>query len=605
MVAAIPALFGPYRLIQALGPGHSVFLAVGPGPGGECVVRRPPSDRRNDAEFLSRFRRAAHLSRRLEHDGLVAVHDVGEVDGEPYLAEEFVEGHDLAEVLQRCAAETRRVPVVAALHIGCAIGRALTFLHEFDGLGLVHRRLQPAKVRIGFEGGVKLLDLASGRAADAVGALRPASLAEELPYLAPEQLADGPVDRRADIYALGAVLWETLAGCSLLSTIEGGQAELASASRDQVVERIRGHRPPAPSLFNPEVRADLDAVVMRALAKAPDQRFSIAADLERALLPMTGESGRDAAARLLNRLFDASREREQRAALLAGAAGRGSPAVRAEPFAGLSGSSIADLRAVRASGLSLASAPVTTSPSAEGTPATRSRSRTTVVSRNALWLRRFFGIFGAALVVAIAFNMYVTRRLDSAGMAGKAQEQLASGSALPPTGQARLPQASAVGPANLAPAATTATGLSPGESPAVRPSRGTEPSGPTPPPARLSRPVAAPTAGAPPIPGAGPDTPATRPRASGEGKKALHEARAAFERDDFSRAILQGRAALAAGEGSAHAILGAAYFKVGRFQDAVREYGEALRLEPGNPALARRVEIARRAASRRAEGASP
>jgi Flp pilus assembly protein TadD len=96
-----------------------------------------------------------------------------------------------------------------------------------------------------------------------------------------------------------------------------------------------------------------------------------------------------------------------------------------------------------------------------------------------------------------------------------------------------------------------------------------------------------------------------RPRASKEGKQALAEARAAFERDDFSRAILEGRAALAAGEGGAHAILGAAYFKVSRFEDAVREYGEALRLEPGNPALARRVEIARRAASRSAEGASP
>jgi Flp pilus assembly protein TadD len=112
-----------------------------------------------------------------------------------------------------------------------------------------------------------------------------------------------------------------------------------------------------------------------------------------------------------------------------------------------------------------------------------------------------------------------------------------------------------------------------------------------------------------PVPGTGSDTEPladeTRPRASGEGKRALGEARAAFERDDFSRAILEGRAALAAGEGGAHAVLGAAYFKVGRFEDAVREYGEALRLEPGNSALARRVQIARMAASRRAEGASP
>ena len=103
----------------------------------------------------------------------------------------------------------------------------------------------------------------------------------------------------------------------------------------------------------------------------------------------------------------------------------------------------------------------------------------------------------------------------------------------------------------------------------------------------------------------GPPAEKARPRGSAEGRKALAESRSAFERDDFSRAILQGRAALAAGEGAAHAVLGAAYFKIGRFDDAVREYGEALRLEPGNPALVKRVEIARRAASRRAEGASP
>ncbi|MGA9654564.1 MAG: tetratricopeptide repeat protein [Polyangia bacterium] len=226
-----------------------------------------------------------------------------------------------------------------------------------------------------------------------------------------------------------------------------------------------------------------------------------------------------------------------------------------------------------------------------------------MVSRNALWLRRFFLIFGAALLMAIAFNIYMTRRLDVEATAGKEQEPVASGSVLPPADQARLPQDSPARVANSAPAVT----VSPGVPPAARLSRGTEPSGSTAPLARLSRPavttIAAPASTAP----AASDLPADRmrPRAAGDGKKALSEARAAFERDDFSRAILEGRAALAAGEGGAHAILGAAYFKLGRFEDAVREYGEALRLDPANPVLARRVEIARRAASRRAEGGSP
>ena len=598
-MASIPAPFGPYRLIQTLGPGHRIFLAV--GPKGECVVRRPPPDRCNDLEFLSRFRRAAQLARRAAHDGLVTVHDVGEVEGEPYLAEEFVEGRDLAEVLQRCATEMRRVPVLAALHIGCGLSRALSFLHDFDGLGLVHRKLQPAKVRLGYQGEVKLLDFASGRAAGADRALEPAFVAEDLPYLAPEQLADGPVDRRADIYALGVILWETLSGCAFFSTIEGSQAGMARATREQVIERIRAHQPPPPSRFNPEVRADVDAVVMRALARQPEERFPIAGEIDLSLAALAGEPGRDAAARLLNRLFDANREREERAGLLAEAGERVSPAVRVQPPVGLGapGSSLADPPEVRVSGRGPSSAPIEASPSAEGRPAGSTPSRTTVVSRNAQWLRRFFVLFGVALLVAIAFNIYMTRRLDSEAAAANAKEQMASGSALAPAGQARLPQASPVPVSGPAPVVTSATGRSAGEPTAARPSQGAEPPAPAPAAAKPSRQVTGPVVAAPgPAAGSAGELPAerTRPRASGEGKNALFQARSAFERDDFSRAIQLGRAALAAGEGGAHAILGAAYFKVGRFEDAAREYSEALRLEPGNPALAKRVEIARRAA---------
>jgi tetratricopeptide (TPR) repeat protein len=214
---------------------------------------------------------------------------------------------------------------------------------------------------------------------------------------------------------------------------------------------------------------------------------------------------------------------------------------------------------------------------------------TTIVSRNAQWLRRFFLIFGVALVAAVAFNIYMTRRLDAEAAARHT----------PPAGGVPSPEASATRVAGGAAAVTTATGLSAGE-PAARPSQGAQPPAPMPPLTRPDRPAAGPAASA-----TEPPADRTRPRASGEGKKALFQAHAAFERDDFAQAILLGRAALAAGEGGAHNILGAAYFKLGRFEDAAREYGEALRLEPSNPVLAKRLEIARRAASRRAEGAPP
>jgi len=585
-LSPLPTQFGRYSFIQALGSGDGVCLAVGPGPDPLCVVRRPPADRRLDPEFLSRFQRAAHLSRRLAHDGLAAVHDVGDMGGEAYWTEEFVEGHDLAELLRRCATEVRPIPVVAALHVGRVVSQALRFLHEFDGLGLVHRKLGPTKIRVGYDGGVKLLDLVSGRAAGADGALRSAFFADDLPYLAPEQLTGGTIDGRADIYALGVVLWEILAGRSLLSTLEGGLAGLAR-DREQAIERVRTQRPSPPSQFNQEVGADVDAVVMRALAKTPEERFASAGDLERVLAAMTGQAARDAAARLMNRLFDASRERDERAALLATAGGLGSRPARAdgpEPF-GLTGSSVADSRGVRTPAQILSSAPVRSRSLAEGTPAAPSRSVTTIVSRNAQWLRRFFLIFGCGVVAATAFNIFMTRHLDAKVAADSAQ-------APEPTAARTSGAAEAKPPA--------------GESSLPRPIRGAEPSAPVKP----LRPSAEPApslarAAEPPVESSNSPADKPRPRASGDGKKALSEARAAFEGDDFLRAIAQGRAAVAAGEGGAHAILGAAYFKVGRYEDSVREYGEALRLDPGNPALAKRVEIARRAAGRHAEGATP
>jgi eukaryotic-like serine/threonine-protein kinase len=578
-VASPATPFGRYLIIRPLGSGDRVSLAGAATPAGEqaCVIKQPPAERRDEPEYLARFRRAAHLSRRLAHDGLVAVHDVGEVAGQPYVVEEFVEGHDLAAVMHRCAAEKRPIPVIAALHIACEVARALGFLHEFEGLHLVHRKVRPGKIRITYAGGAKLLDLASGRVAGAEASLRPAALVEILPYLAPEQLVDGPIDGRADIYALGVVLWECLAGCPLFSTLEGGQAGLMGASREQIIERIRAHRPPPPSHFNPEVRADMDAVVMRALARVPDERPALAADLERALLPMAGDLGRDAVARLMSRLFDASREREEQALLLAAAAGQraAQPGPR-EASAGLSGSSEADLREIKTPGPGRTQAPVSREPSSVGAPTGSALSVTTLVSRNTRWLRRFAVIFGPALVAAIAFNIYMTKRLDAEAAAASSPMPIpVSPSPRPaqeqPTRPAEPPPVEVVA---AAPASKRTTALATSMATVTRVSAEAP---------ALRRPAVA----------------------SGAGKKLLEEARAAFGRDDFTQAIKMGRAALAAGEGGAHDLLGSAYFKLDRCGDAVREYSEALYLDPHNPSLAKRLEIARRCAGHRAEGASP
>jgi serine/threonine protein kinase len=586
-VPPIPTPFGNFVILRALGSGGRTSWAVGPTPNGQqlCVLKRPPEDRREEPEYLARFRRAAHLSRRLAHEGLVTVFDVGEVAGAPYVCEELVEGHDLAEVMQRCAAESRRIPVAAAIHIVCESARALAYLHDFEGLHLAHRKLRPSKVRLTYAGGVKVLDLASGRVAGAEALLRPTLLAESLPYLAPEQLGDGAIDARVDIYALGAMLWECLAGCSLLSTIEGGQASLAGIPREQVAQKILAHQPPPPSRLNPEVRPELDTLVLRALARTADSRIPSAHGLELALAPLAGTGGRDAAVRLMNRLFDASREREERAALLAETAGHAPrvshaelPAVRSEPRK-------------RKTGRSLTPLPRETNALGTGS----GPSATALVSRNARWLKRFALIFAPVLVSAIVFNIVMTRRIESqwaAQAASLSAEIVAPPQAVPAVSTVPSVEVPRHSPPAPPPAAPAVTGRVPPpqarpEAKSTTPALGGQPSAAvdklvTPPPAQTRT---------------QPETTGRRPTPGPEAKKALDDARQAFAGDDFARAIKRGREAVELGEGHAHTILGAAYYKTGRFEEAVRAYKEALRLDPHNPTLEKRVELARRAAN--------
>lgn len=590
VVATLPTPFGNFVILRTLGLTGGTNWAVGPTPNGQqlCVLKRPPAERRDEAEYLARFRRAAHLSRRLAHEGLATVFDVGEVSGEPYLCEELVEGHDLAEVMQRCAAESRRIPVAAAVHIAYQSARALAYLHDFEGLQLAHRKLRPSKIRITYAGAVKVLDLASGRVVGAEALLRPSLLAETLPYLAPEQLGDGPIDARADLYALGAMLWECLAGCSLLSTLDGGLASLAGIAREQVAQKILAHQAQPPSHLNPEVRPELDALVMRALAREPDHRLPTAHGLELALAPLSGVEGRDAVVRLMSRLFDASGEREERATLLANASGRAPrvshaelPAIRSEPEG-----------RKRSAGRSLT--PLPREPNLLGTISVP--SATTLVSRNALWLKRFALVFAPILALAIAFNILMTRRIESQWAAQTDPSPVEHAPALPPSQAKPSRIASPIPDPAQAPSAVAPRA----EAPVPAPHPETEPKLPssTPlasgsmAPARVTTPPSIP-------PRILADASARRP--SGEGRKALEEARQAFEGDDFTRAIKKGREALELGEGQAHAILGAAYYKTGRFEEAVRSYKEALRLDPHNAALEKRVELARRAADGQGE----
>jgi serine/threonine-protein kinase len=298
-----------------------VFLAITGQPEEEtlCVVKRLLPELRRDPEFLARFADEANLARRLSHSNLVATYATGQIEGEPFLAQEYVEGHDLADVRTRSSIDGLRIPIDLSVYLVSQVARGLAYAHDFEDLGLVHRDINPTNVRVTYAGEVKVIDF--GVALSKLKTVRTApgeGIWGKLTYMAPEQLSGGVVDRRADLYALGIVLWELLARRPFGTKFVDGQVVLPKETRDELFERILKKDPLLPSALNPDVLASLDAVTMKALARHPGDRFQTAEEFRQALgeaapvrLNAEGEL-----AQLLGRLYAVEEERRSRRELV-------------------------------------------------------------------------------------------------------------------------------------------------------------------------------------------------------------------------------------------------------------------------------------------------
>jgi serine/threonine-protein kinase len=227
--------------------------------GRRVAVKLLREDLAHDARLAARFRREARTAASLTHPRIVAVHDVGLQGDRAFFVMELVEGRSLGEV--RAAGEV--LEPARAARIGGQIADALAYAHAH---GVVHRDVAPGNVMLTAEDAVKLLDLGiasvdRGRAADVTAPLPsgPATTRGTLAYLAPEQVRGGPGDQRADLYALGAVLFELLTG------------------------RPPGEPEAHPRALRPEVPVELDAIVARCLAADPASRYARADEVRDAL----------------------------------------------------------------------------------------------------------------------------------------------------------------------------------------------------------------------------------------------------------------------------------------------------------------------------------
>ena len=265
-----------FELVAELASGGmaTVYLARLSGVAGFqrlVAIKRLHPHLANEPDFIEMFLDEARLAARIHHPNVVPIQEVGESGSGYYLVMDYVEGDTLARLLARAAQTKTRVPWGVTIRILLDTLAGLHAAHELtDDLGqplaIVHRDVSPQNILVGSDGIARIADFGVARAASRLSTTRSGQLKGKLAYMAPEQARGGAIDRRADLFSCGIVLWEALA----LKRLFKGDGEAATLNRvlyDPIAP---------PSTHQADIPASLEAVCMRALERDPDQRFATA-----------------------------------------------------------------------------------------------------------------------------------------------------------------------------------------------------------------------------------------------------------------------------------------------------------------------------------------
>ncbi len=282
-------VFGDYVLLKNLAAGGmaEVFLArpAKPGANGRIlVIKRILREIANDPIFIKMFRSEIHTTLGFNHPHTIQLHDFGEIDGQPYIAMEYVEGKSLREMTMKFSEKGEPIPVPTVLGLMSQAAAGLSYAHSFENaatgeaVNAVHRDVSPHNLIVSYSGNLKVIDFGIAKAKNGIAEkTRAGQIKGKCGYLSPEQLAEENLDGRSDIFSLGIVTWELLTSQKLFQ--KTGDTELQIIKR---IEKCEENMVP-PSTINPEVCAEVDEVVMKALAKDPANRYSSAAAYQAAL----------------------------------------------------------------------------------------------------------------------------------------------------------------------------------------------------------------------------------------------------------------------------------------------------------------------------------
>ena len=285
------ARLGRYELLGELGVGGMarVCLAKAVGEGGFerlVAVKLLHEHLANEQEFIAMFLDEARLAARIRHPNVVSTLDVQSESGKRYLVMDYVEGPALSALISTLKREGKPMPLEIALRIQLDVLSGLHAAHELKDeagqlVGLVHRDISPHNVLVGKDGVARITDFGVARAEMRLSSTRSGELKGKVPYMAPEQIVNEPVDRRADVYAAALVLWEMLAQRRLL----------VADNQGALLQRIVGgaYEPAAP--HHPEVFPELDELLARAMDKDLASRIGSAAQFADALEEVAHAAG--------------------------------------------------------------------------------------------------------------------------------------------------------------------------------------------------------------------------------------------------------------------------------------------------------------------------
>lgn len=275
--------FGRYVLLDrlAIGGMAELFLAKAVGEAGfekVCVIKRVLPHLASDPQFVQMFLDEAKLAARLNHPNIVQIFDFGRIEADYFLAMEYLAGEDGSAIVERRAALGRPVPIEVAVTLVAEAAAALAYAHELTGddghpLGIVHRDVSPSNLFVSYEGTIKLLDFGIARAETRGHRTKTGTIKGKTPYIAPELLLGGTVDRRADVWSLGLCLHELLTGQRIFAR---------DLEPKTILAVCRGPIPPASALRH-DIPIELDAIIERALSRDLQQRWPDADALRRAL----------------------------------------------------------------------------------------------------------------------------------------------------------------------------------------------------------------------------------------------------------------------------------------------------------------------------------